>query len=232
MNNSTSSSHNVSITTDSLLYFAKQQEKNEILIEQYRKIVFAYVEKYPANYRSLPTELKEDKEILMHALSAITNYEIPIKDFIPEKYCDNEQIMLLAILRNSRFFEQLSDRLKSDTNFMLAVPTFHRETIKYVPTHLLDDEYFVTNQVNALCFVFGSVSERLRDNKELMLCAVKQYGENLRHASLRLQGDEQVVYAAVKQTPRAWSYADKEKIQDKYDTVQMFMAKYSFPSEK
>lgn len=223
------SSNNVSITTESLLCFAKQQEKNELLIEKYRKIVFAYVERCPANYISLPTELKEDKEILIHALSTINNYyNYSVKDFIPEKYRDDEQIMFVAILRNDLFFEQLSDRLKSDRDFMLAIPKFGN-TIKYVPKYLLDDDFFVANQMNALSDVLWSVSERLQDNKELMLCAVKQYGKNLRHVSLRLRGDEDVVYAAVKNDQRVWSYADKEKIQDKYKTVEMFLAKYSFP---
>jgi hypothetical protein len=133
--------------------------------------------------------LKDDKEV---ALAAVfidgTNFEN-----LSDRLKDDDEIALAAAEGNGTFlaefgyemrwgylndcfFEQLSERLKHNREFLITL----------------------IKNCSGGEFVLKFVSEQFKNDRELVLIAVKKYGKVLEYASDTLKNDKEIVFEAMK----------------------------------
>jgi hypothetical protein len=133
--------------------------------------------------------LKDDKEVAMAAVSIDgTNFEN-----LSDRLKDDEEIALAAAEGNGMFlaefgyearweylndcfFEQLSERLKHNREFLITL----------------------IKNCSGGEFVLKFVSEQFKNDRELVLIAVKKYGKVLEFASDTLKNDKEIVFEAMK----------------------------------
>ena len=106
-----------------------------------------------------------------------------------------------------RACEHMSDRLKSDEDFIMKfVGEFGLEILEHVSADLMSDRRFFLKiswfQVDCVneewkIDLLQYASEELKADREIVMGAVKLHGEALRHASAELRGDREIVTEAL-----------------------------------
>jgi hypothetical protein len=187
---------------------------------------------------SIPTALKGDKDIYkaiivereeyclyeyipsdMQAVPEIARYAVMKEGrnlkYAPADLRDDFDLVLTAV-KESDCLSFVSDRLKDDSNVVLAAVTNQGLALQYASERLRDDETIVIPAIAANGQAFQYASDRLRGEKKIALEAFKTAGDQLQYASEELRDDFDVVLQACKQCPDALQYASDRLKDDEF----------------
>lgn len=137
-----------------------------------KEVVLLAVKNSPNAFQSASGRLQQDKEVLITAASRMPFNEI---NSINPNAKNDDDVMKVAILRNTAGFRFASETLRNDKELVMATVRKQVRATKHIPA-------------------------RFHDDKEVMMAAVAVDGSNLSYASKRLKDDKELVLAAVKST--------------------------------
>ena len=189
-------------------------------------------------FEYLSDEFRNDKEIFIKALKESKD---SILKFASEQLKDDVEVVLNAIIKNSRNFKYASERLKNNDYFIaelvkyeyLKFSSFTKKlrkkydlvmqvvknngyALKYASYDLKDNYDIAVAAINSNPRSVDYASDKLKDDFSVALLAVKQDGTTLRYISKRLQNDFDLVVVAVKKNGLALEYASDD-LKDNYD---------------
>lgn len=169
---------------------------------------------------SILKQFRDDKTFEKHINS------LPTKTFNPqiktltglwgEQYNDNEE-QALYVIRNYKDteFNNVSERLRNDRNFVLKVMQINGLLLQNLADKFKDDDEIVFTAVKDNRLAFEYASERLRNNKELALLAVKKDGQPLSWIGKELSNDKEIVLTAIDNWGASLGAVGKELCDDK-----------------
>jgi len=169
-----------------VLEFCPDKFKND------KEIMLAAVKKWGKNFKWASIELKQNKEII---LTAISHPEEPISLlYVDDKFRDNRDVVIVAVKRDGENLKRASNRLKRDREIVLTAMKDSKE-----PASL------------------EIVIEEFKDDKEIVIAAVKRNGHDLKWASNRLRLDREVVLSATKYSKSTIMYMKRIPEKFKHD---------------
>ncbi|EFC36692.1 predicted protein [Naegleria gruberi] len=220
--------YNLKEDRDLILEHAKRTGSIETLPQEFkqdREIVLTAIQLYGSEFKYASRSLLNDRELLIIALRngfRLSDYnEIELDREIvyescrydrnnlknvPEQYRDDEEIVEAAISYTETgyghyFFECVSDRLKSNVDFMRKMAKIYGYVIHYVPESLANDRELILNAVSQDASTLQYASEELKNDKEVILTALKISAECYQHISEEMKNDEEVLEALRKWLP-------------------------------
>ncbi|CAB9527223.1 expressed unknown protein [Seminavis robusta] len=167
--------------------------------------------------------LQKDKAVLTAAAKREDNIFL---DYIPAEYLDDEEFVL-GLLRNatrSNGMHYISERLRSDREFMLKAVKANCQVLTCASKELKDDEEIVTEALKRderrgySGGLLYCVSKRLQDSIPVVLEALKTNSRALESASERLKSHKPTVLFAV---THGWDnlWKASASLKDDYDVV-------------
>lgn len=195
---------------------------------------------YSFNLKWVPKRLRENRAYI---LFVARNAWVPVLEFFPDKFKNDEEIMLAAVNKWGKNFKWASIELKQNKELILTAISHPEDPISllYVADKFKDDKdiviaaikrdgqnlKWVSNRLNrdrevVLTAIKNSkelgsiqmVIEKFKDDKEIVLAAVKRNGHELKWASNRLRLDRETVLAATKYSKSTVMYM--ERIPEKF----------------
>lgn len=153
------------------------------------------------NFDSLHPSLRNSKIIVMEALKR----NIDILHYIPDHFKEDPDIALMAVNRNGKLY-LLSDKFKTNEEFLLNAMQAFPEHFQSVPTHLQNNREFISKSVKANGNVLRFLPFAYKSDGEIILAAVENKGLALQ-CILKVDMKENIVLAALKNNPEALEFA-------------------------
>lgn len=179
-----------------------------------REATKAYVRENWRIMKYATEELRNDEDILMHALVQDGN---ALHFVTKESLKDDWRIGLVAVCTNGWILEILSEKLRDMDEIVKSAVEQTAGSYEFASKRLRADRSLALNAVTSYGKVLEFVSdESLQDDDEVVLAAVTSYGPALEYASNRLQDDKNIVQSAVASFPGALMFAS-EKLRDDKD---------------
>jgi len=160
-------------------------------------------------YKDLPTILKDDKEVVMAAVS----YEGGALRYASESLKNDKEVVMTAVSNNGSALSAASRSLRNDKEVvMAAVSAVSKGIYKALSSasdSLKNDKEVVMAAVSNTGISLEYASESLKNYKEVVMAAVSNDGNAYQYASESLKEDLEVVLAALETSPYAIPYAEK-----------------------
>lgn len=182
------------------------------------------------HYDKLPYDMSNKRCIVIAAIQK----NIQNLNWIPIKYYDDFEIMLIAVKIDGMLLAKASINLMKNYYLVLAAVSQNGKALKYVHNYEVEyeiDEDYSTYHGGYLYNSYISDDSKINFiNKEsIVLAAVKNYGNALKYASPRLQANIKIVTEAINQDGTALKWASsnlqydkeliKKAVRNNFDTI-------------
>ena len=134
---------------------------------------------------------------------------------LDDKLRSNTEVVLAAVKQNEEAFLYASDKLKADKEFVLEAITLNGAALSHIADKYKGDKEIVLAAVNQNGIVLNYATDKLKNDKEVVLTAVNKRGDALYYASDKLKDDKEIVLAAVKSNSLSLDDASKRLKDDK-----------------
>lgn len=111
---------------------------------------------------------------------------------------DDEDIIKLAIIKNSKSLQHASQRLKNNKELVLLAVSNNGYLLRYVSDELKNNKDVVLSALNNNGLSLQYAHFKLKNDKDIVLSAVSKNGLALEYASDNLKNDEAVVMTALR----------------------------------
>lgn len=166
-----------------------------------RDVVLAAVKKLYLNFEYANEDLKNEKKFVTKCLES----DPLIFPLVSENLRADREIVEIAIRKShGAFFDNVSNKLKSDKQFVLEVMR------DYVSIQILSASEIVG--VNGLALQYAR--QEMKSNKELVLKAIKENAKALTFASSRLQNNFEFLVESARANAEAIQYFPLEILND------------------
>lgn len=156
---------------------------NEIQsIDQAKSFVFYY----PENYKDLPNDYKNNKEVLMAVLECDPNQ----LEFAPDELKDNEEVVMYG-----------TTGVNLIENGSIA---------DYANAYMLD-----VNRTELINHSFNHASERLRNDREFVLRIVAVDGLMFQYLPYPFKNDQEIILQALSNCTKVFDFADSNLMNDR-----------------
>ena len=161
-------------------------------------------------YRTIPDEMKKDREITSKAIS-LNGYNFK---WAPAIYKDDREFVLKAVMCDGELLEDVSMELRDDEE--IAMIGYHTDksyskTLK-MSDRLKRNKKFREKLETSITWALDYKTPEERDNKEIVLEALKINGTALKLVSERLKKDEEIIKTALKQNIKAIQFVNESFI--------------------
>jgi hypothetical protein len=136
------------------------------------------------------------------------------KNQLNENFCDDREIVKIAVSRNGNALEYASIDLCADREIVGIAVSQHGEALAYASIDLCADREIVGIAVSRNCNALEYAMD-FCDDREIIKIVVSQNGMKLKYASKYLRADSEIVQIAVSQNGRALEYASIDLRADK-----------------
>jgi len=147
----------------------------------------------------LPSDLRNDKEIALLAVSSANGgYEIPYQ-YLSEELKNDREISKLSI-KNSvgGSYQFMPSKLINDAEIIELVLKENRTKFNSFPKEYKNNRDFVLKAIkNHISVLLEYLDDSLRDDSEIVLSTIKYKAYQFQYASARLRNDEAVILKAM-----------------------------------
>ena len=177
------------ITNDRSAYFS-----TSLRLKEKKELIYLTVEQHPEILAAAPDAIKNDIEIIQHAL---THKRDPLRYVSADSdhIWNDRETMTLAALNIDIKNNYLSARFRSDESFMRILVTHNPWALEYA-------------------------TDELKNNRSVVNNAVKGEGNALRFAGPEVKNNKETVTLAFSQNIHAMQYAHDDLIEDKAFALQ------------
>ncbi len=116
----------------------------------------------------------------------------------PLSFRDNQDIVLLAVRKNSLAIQYASDRLKDNINVAKELVFGDIEALKFISPRLRDNEEFMIFAVKNNGSAIMYASDRLKNNYNVVKNAVFKSGSMIEYVSSNYKDNEEIALIAIK----------------------------------
>jgi hypothetical protein len=154
------------------------------------------IEKCGQNIRYAADGMKADRKFVLAAAHGGSH----ILDHVPERFRDDEEIMLKMIKENGFALDKASDRLRRDKAFNLKAfdqGAYYRHNVH---PSLVEDRDIVLKAMQRHPHEFDHIPEHFKADREIVLTVVSKkggYGKYIKDCPLELREDPGLIKAAV-----------------------------------
>lgn len=118
----------------------------------------------------------------------------------------HDDLALMGIYTEPSAYLRLSERQKSDREFLLAAVKKNGEVLEYAADERKADREIVLAAVKQDGYALEYASETVRNDRKIVLAAVGQNGMALKYASEAFKKDAEICLVALRQNSGASSY--------------------------
>lgn len=209
-------------TAASVTYEVSQGQKDEKKDIITRKIALGRVLKDPWNLRTLSAEFRNDKEIVLAAVSQSSmSPTADVLEYASESLRNDKEVVLAAVKAKSfsvsKALSFASQILRDDKEVVLAAVSNQGSSIQYASKRLQSSREVVLSAVQSPegGWALEYFDPIFQDDIRIVRIAVNLNGKALQYASPRLRGNREIVLPAVKQNGNAIMYASPSFDDDK-----------------
>jgi len=184
-------------------------------LRSHRLLMLELVKCDPRALQYASTELRADREVVLAAATAVTQFARcegdPSLKYASDDLRADREVVLAAVTHNCEALEYASVELRADRGVVLAAVTSVTQclcapSLEYASDELRADREVVLAAVTQNGMSLDSASVELRADRGVVLAAVKNIGESLECASDELRADPDVALVAVMQCGDALQY--------------------------
>jgi len=135
-------------------------------------------------------------QVIQHKSSSFFG-RVEVIDLIPQEYFDNFEMMISGVACQHRLIDNVSQRLKSDREFVLRVIRIKGSMLEHVDPIFLQDREVVCEALATAGYLISLNEDWLKD-KELALIAVESSPSSIYSLDAALKQDRDVVLASLK----------------------------------
>ena len=166
------------------LQYASNELKNN------RDVVLNAIKSNGLSFRYASRDIINEKEVILEALNNINcylNWEDDIMKFIPDKFYNDKDIMMLMLDINTCSVYYASDKLLHNKTYLKKAVKNADIICDFIPKDILIDKKSVLPLLKVNGEVYRYLSEELKNDKELALIAMKAPGNTTAYKNLSFE---------------------------------------------
>ena len=176
---------NAAIKSNGLaLQYASDELKNN------RDVVLNAIKSNGLSFRYASRDIIIEKEVILEALDNINcnlNWEDDIMKFIPDKFYNDKDIMMLMLDLNTCSVYSASDKLLHNKTYLKKAVKNADIICDFIPKDILIDKKAVLPLLKVNGEVYRYLPEELKNDKELALIAMKSLGNTTAYKNLSFE---------------------------------------------
>lgn len=163
-----------------------------VTLEEELAFFIKKIKKDPFAMLFVSRSIKENKMAILQ----IMHIDVSFVEYVPKKWRDDKEIMMLAIQKNIFMYQYCSEKLKSDIDINLCLVNQDGTKIHWIPSLFQNRKIKISSvQENGLSLQY--FSDSFKNNRRMVCLAMKNNVRAIRFASENIRNDRKIIFKVI-----------------------------------